>query len=80
MLVLMASDFFMPVTEDIDLEIKQYEPIEQYGPLRWYDKEMRCASRGCSSPTYCKVQGIPYCTMHSLRRLNEMLVEKGVNN
>jgi hypothetical protein len=47
----------------------------QDGPLRWYDHEMRCASKGCSSPTYCKVEGVPYCMMHSLRKLNELVVQ-----
>ena len=56
------------------------KPPQQYGPLRWYDKEMRCASRGCGSPTHCKVEGIPYCTMHSLRKLNDMLTDEGERN
>jgi len=49
----------------------------QRGPLRWFDREMRCASRGCGSATFCKVQGVPYCMMHSLTELNEMLVTAG---
>lgn len=48
----------------------------QHGPLRWHDTADRCASRGCGSETYCKVSGIPRCTMHALQELNEMLVEK----
>jgi len=48
--------------------------IEQYGPLRWFDTEMRCVSRGCSSPTYCKLEGVPYCTMHALKLMNELLI------
>jgi len=46
----------------------------QKGPLRWFDAEMRCASRGCSSPTYSKVNGIPRCYIHALNELNDMLV------
>jgi hypothetical protein len=49
----------------------------QVGPLRWFDKEMRCANRNCGSSTFCKVQGIPRCMMHSLHELNSMLVEAG---
>lgn len=45
----------------------------QTGPIRWYDKEMRCASRGCGSPTYIKFDGVPYCGMHTLRLANERL-------
>jgi hypothetical protein len=50
---------------------------KQDGPLRFFDKEMRCSNRGCSSPTYLKIQGVPRCSMHALRELNEMLVEAG---
>lgn len=64
--------------EPTESKHKYYAPPDQVGPLRWVDKDMRCASRGCSSPTTCKVQGVPYCLMHALRRLNEMLVEQGV--
>lgn len=41
--------------------------------VRWFDKEMRCASKGCSSPTYIKVEGVPYCMMHTIRKLTEIL-------
>jgi len=63
---------------DAPQKFRFYAPPEQKGPLRWRDKDMRCASKGCSSPTTCQVKGIPYCMMHSLRKLNEMLVELGV--
>lgn len=55
-----------------------YPAPEQFGPLRWYDKEMRCASRGCSSPTYLKVQGVPYCGTHALHKMNELLIQLGI--
>lgn len=55
-----------------------YEPLMpahiQRGPLRWYDKEMRCALRGCTSPTYCRINGIPRCMIHALHDLNELLL------
>lgn len=50
------------------------ERPQQKGPLRWFDKPMRCVSRGCSSETFCKVDGIEYCMKHALTKLNEMLV------
>lgn len=56
------------------------EPPKQYGPMRRFDREMRCASKGCGSSTYLKLQGIPYCTAHTLIRLNNMLVELGVES
>jgi hypothetical protein len=49
----------------------------QVGPLRWFDKEMRCASRGCSSPTYVKLQNVPRCMIHAVNEMNLMLVEAG---
>lgn len=52
---------------------ERYPRVEQFGPLRWFDVEMRCACRGCSSPTHCKLEGIPRCGMHSLKLMNEML-------
>ena len=52
---------------------KGYPPPKQFGPLRWFDKEMRCASRGCSSPTVLQLEGTPRCSVHALRIMNEML-------
>jgi len=54
---------------------RKFPPPPQYGPLRHFDKEMTCASRGCSSPTYHKVNGIPYCMIHALRELNEIVIK-----
>jgi hypothetical protein len=48
--------------------------IPQNGPLRWYDYEMRCASLGCNSPTYAKVEGAPRCAMHALKELNQIAI------
>jgi hypothetical protein len=81
------TELFRPV-EGIELESlgtvisegsSSYPRPEQYGPVRWYDKTLRCASRGCSSPTYCKLKGTPYCLMHIIGRMNEMLLELGVD-
>lgn len=55
-----------------------YPEIVQVGPLRWYDKEMRCASKGCSAPTYMRLQGIQYCWVHAIRKMNVMLNELGI--
>lgn len=64
----------------VESEPKSNHPIpEQYGPLRQFETVGRCASRGCSSPTFFKVQGIHYCMIHALRKLNEMLVALGVD-
>lgn len=63
------------------LELLQPKPkevayvIPQNGPLRWFDKEMRCASRGCGSSTYAKVESVPYCMKHALHKLNELVIQ-----
>jgi hypothetical protein len=67
----------------IDALLKKEEPRiydvpKQIGPLRRYDTPKRCCSRGCGSTTYHKVEGIPYCMIHCMIRLNAMLVELGV--
>ena len=54
--------------------------VEQRGPLLHYDREMRCASKGCGSSTFLKVKGIPRCMTHALTELNEMLVALGVED
>lgn len=56
---------------------KRYDPPKQVGPLRFTDRESRCASRGCSSPTYLKLEGVPRCSAHALVMMNEMLVKEG---
>lgn len=71
----------------------RYPPPQQFGPVRFVDEELLCIVSGyrdndgnwiktkgaCRSPTYIKVEGIPTCMMHALRKLNEMLVERGVD-
>lgn len=53
----------------------KYPIPEQVGPLRFVDTMGRCASRGCRAPSHMKVNGIYYCSMHTMRRLNEIIVE-----
>lgn len=43
--------------------------------VRWYDVGMRCASRGCSSPTYVKLKGVPYCMKHMIHNMDKLLNE-----
>jgi hypothetical protein len=71
------TDLFVVVDK---IEAEPYPHPQQDGPLRWFDREMRCANRGCSSSTYIKVQGIPRCMMHSLSELNNLLIGKGVKS
>ena len=44
--------------------------------VTWVDKELRCTSRRCGSPTYIKVQGMPLCSTHAILRLSELLDPK----
>lgn len=75
---------FKPVTEISEEEILAgsetvgYDAPQQFGPLRHWDTEMRCASRGCGSSTFFKVHGIPRCMIHALRELNELCISLGV--
>jgi len=49
----------------------------QKGPLRYYDNgNMRCLSSRCGSPTHYKFRGVPYCTVHALRKMNEELTDE----
>jgi hypothetical protein len=76
----MDSPSFTELDEDFLNKLEeQHAPPKQVGPLRFHDKEMRCSNRGCGSPTYLKVQGVPRCGTHSLIELNAMLVEAGFN-
>lgn len=59
---------------------RSYPTPKQEGPLRYWDATLRCASKGCSSPTHWKLQGVPYCYIHAMRKMNIMLVSFGVHN
>lgn len=68
--------------EQISRLLKEPEPFKATtkpnavdGPCRYYEQEMRCASRGCSSPTHYKVEGIPRCYSHAIVTLNDLVIE-----
>lgn len=66
---------------------KGFPTPEQYGPLRYFDTEMRCHSTflraglgrverkkgNCNSPTHYKLWGVPTCVVHALMELNWIL-------
>jgi hypothetical protein len=55
----------------------RYPVPPQKGPLRYYDNgNMRCLSSRCGSPTHYKFRGVPYCTTHALRKMNEELTNE----
>jgi len=47
----------------------------QIGPLRYMEKDDKCASRGCSGPSRIQVKGVPYCSSHALYALNELYMK-----
>lgn len=58
--------------------LKLYKVPKQKGPVRFFDATLRCASRGCGSPTHFKLQGVPYCMIHTIWKLNDLLLSMGV--
>jgi hypothetical protein len=55
---------------------KKYAPPVQLGPLRVHDREQRCASRGCGSPTYYTFDYVPRCSVHVLWIMSEIIREQ----
>jgi hypothetical protein len=59
------------------LEAKTYKandkPNSVDGPTKYYDATLRCASKGCSSPTHYKIEGIARCHSHAIIELNDLL-------
>jgi hypothetical protein len=53
---------------------RKYPIPEQKGPLRQYEKGMLCTSKNCGAPTNFKLEGAPYCMIHCLRLMNQMLL------
>lgn len=74
-----SEDEFNEAANEPEPASGPYPIPEQFGPLRHWDATLRCASRGCASPTHYKLQGIPYCYIHCLRKMNDMLIEFGIN-
>lgn len=50
-------------------------PANNTKHVKRYDASLRCASRGCSSGTNLKLDGIPYCHIHIIFGL-AVLVDK----
>lgn len=47
----------------------------QIGPLKYKDESMRCAARGCGSPTLIEINGVPYCYTHAIYALNHIVIQ-----
>lgn len=77
----------IPLANTIPLDAKTIKALlgreeritpPQVGPIKRYDETMRCASRGCSAPTYLRLRGVPRCVPHIIRLANELMVEHGI--
>lgn len=53
--------------------IRKYRYVPKNKHIVWYDTGFRCAARGCNSPTYLKIDGIPRCLIHALDSLADIL-------
>lgn len=53
-------------------KLSPHERPIQLGPLRYVEKDDKCANRGCSTPCHIRIKGVPYCTTHALYSLNEL--------
>src|SRR5687768_8718268 len=75
------TNLFIPVDDVTITEPQELATARpQRGPLRFFDTTMRCASRGCSSPTWCKLFGVPYCQVHVDWIMNEILFSLNVES
>lgn len=63
------SDGFTEVSDEFIDDLLTPDPVTHH------DIEMGCSSRGCGSPTYLKLKGVPYCYAHIIRKANELLKE-----
>lgn len=72
----LSQDFIKQLLKDDKKPTgSNYPRVQQNGPLRFVDKEFRCASKGCACPTYIKVDWIPRCQIHALHILNQMVID-----
>lgn len=60
----------------IELSDDQIDELLTPEPIQYFDKEERCVSRGCGSPTHRTLYGIRYCFPHILDKCNDLLKEK----
>lgn len=74
-------DEILGIVNETASPLTGYPPPGQVGPIRFYEKEMRCSNKdslhaiSCGSPTYAKAFGIPLCVIHLIRSVNKLLYE-----
>lgn len=71
---------FLKKKEEVVKQRKMIRVPTQYAKLQdgkyitvATDKYRPCVSRGCSVPSYVHVLGIPYCHLHSIIKLVEII-------
>jgi hypothetical protein len=74
----LTDDFILDLLKE-PVTLYHVPPVQTSKFVRWMDKEMRCANRGCGSPTYIKVVGIPRCKTHAIHLLARMLDDGVIN-
>lgn len=63
-----------PKLISVKVKLPGFKPPPQTSTfILWGEKENRCASRGCSAPTYVQLKGVPYCTIHIIQIMGDML-------
>lgn len=51
-------------------------PIQTSRYLKWTEKNLRCASRGCGASAHITIKGVPYCVIHTIHILTDLLDEQ----
>lgn len=70
-----------PRTRKLTRTKAHYAKLPEGGPVTLTESTSRCASRGCSSPTWYKLRGVPYCSTHLIVALTqEIVVTRGYNS
>lgn len=49
--------------------------LTQRGPWRYRENPLKCVSKRCGVQTWMTFDGVPYCTVHGLNYLNDLVVK-----
>lgn len=56
-----------------DVPRRKYEYEPPNSRFKWTEYKDVCASRGCRSPAYMQVDGIPRCGIHTIRMMVDII-------
>jgi len=77
----LSMDEILGIVNETASPTTGYPPPQQYGPIRWSEKEFKCqhkrdqSKRRCDAPTYARLFSVPYCTVHLIGEVNRLLYE-----